>query len=154
MKKEKTNERDASLYEKAVAIATEAHRGQTDKAGIDYITHPLRVAERLENYDEKIVAVLHDTIEDTFVTADYLIKQGFPQEIVDGVLSVTRQENESYDHFVRRAALNPLGRAVKKADLEDNMDVRRLNYPMSDADIKRLNKYLKAYKYLTKGAEL
>lgn len=120
------------LLNKAIAIATEAHKGQKDKAGADYIGHPLRVAARLQDEKEKIVAVLHDTIEDTFVTADYLFEQGFPQEIIDGVLAVTRKEDESYEDFVRRAALNPLGRAVKMTDLEDNMDIRRLNYPMNE----------------------
>lgn len=137
-----------NLLQKALAIATEAHRGQKDKAGADYIGHPLRVAARLNDEKEKIVAVLHDTIEDTFVTAEYLAEQGFPQEIIDSVLSVTRQDGESYDDFVRRAARNPLGRAVKLADLEDNMDIRRLNYPMNEWDFERLNKYLKAYKFL------
>lgn len=136
------------LFQKAIAIATEAHKGQVDKAGADYITHPLRVAEMLGKVEEKIVAVLHDTIEDTFVTPEYLLEQGFPQEIVDGVLAVTHREGESYEDFVKRAATNPLGKAVKMADLEDNMDIRRLNYPMNEWDFERLNKYLKAYKYL------
>jgi len=136
------------LLAKAIAIVTEAHMGQKDKAGADYISHPLRVAERLKDDKEKIVAVLHDTIEDTFVTADYLKQQGFPQEIIDGVLAVTHRDGESYDDFVRRAAQNPLGRAVKMADLEDNMDIRRLNYPMDEWDFERLNKYLKSYKHL------
>jgi len=140
---------DSPLLQKAIEIATEAHRGQTDKAGADYIGHPLRVAARLKDEKEKIVAVLHDTIEDTFVTPEYLTEQGFPQEIIDGVLSVTRQDGETYDAFVHRAARNPLGRAVKQADLEDNMDIRRLNYPMNDWDFERLNKYLKAYKYIS-----
>lgn len=136
------------LLQKAITIATEAHCGQKDKAGADYIGHPLRVAERLKDKKEKIVAVLHDTIEDTYVTADYLREQGFPQDIVDGVLAVTHREDESYEDFVKRAAKNPLGRAVKKADLEDNMDIRRLRYPIDEWDFERLNKYLKAYKYL------
>lgn len=136
------------LLQKAIKIATDAHKGQKDKAGADYISHPLRVAARLKDEKEKIVAVLHDTIEDTFVTADYLAEQGFSQEIIDGVLSVTHKDEETYDDFVRRAARNPLGRAVKEADLEDNMDIRRLNFPMDEREFKRLNKYLKAYKYL------
>lgn len=141
------------LLQRAIDIATKAHKGQKDKAGADYIAHPLRVAARLQDDEEKIVAVLHDTIEDTFVTPDYLKEQGFPQEIINGVLSVTRQENETYDDFVHRASRNPLGRAVKTADLEDNMDIRRLDYPMNDWDFERLNKYLKAYKYLKGLAE-
>lgn len=140
--------RQSPLLQHAIAIATDAHKGQKDKAGADYIGHPLRVMERLNGEKEKIVAVLHDTIEDTFVTPAYLLEQGFSQEIVDGVLAVTRQENETYEDFVHRASLNPIGRAVKLADLEDNMDIRRLCCPMNEWDFERLNKYLKAYKYL------
>jgi len=107
MKTDKTREFNDALYEKAMEIATKAHKGQVDKAGSDYIGHPLRVAERLKDEKEKIVAVLHDTIEDTFVTPEYLAEQGFPQEIIDGVLSVTRQDGENYDDFVRRETRRP-----------------------------------------------
>lgn len=78
---------------------------------------------------------------------DYLHSQGFPDEIIEGVLSVTKREGESYEDFVSRAALNPLGREVKRADLEDNMDIRRLE-TISDEDVTRLRKYLKAWHYL------
>ena len=135
------------LYDKALQIATEAHKGQKDKAGCDYIMHPIRVAERCKDPRAKIVALLHDTIEDTEVTPDYLRKQGFSEEIIDGVLSVTKQEGETYEAFVRRAANNPLGKEVKKADLEDNMDIRRLK-EINDEDVNRLRKYLRAWQFL------
>lgn len=143
-----TNSEEAELLNLAKEIATRAHRSQVDKGGKPYIQHPLRVAERCEKTSEKIVAVLHDTIEDTFVTAEYLQEQGFPQIIVDGVLSVTHRKEETYEEYVKRAANNPIGRNVKVADLEDNMDIRRLETPLDECDLRRLNKYLKAYKYL------
>jgi len=135
------------LYDCALRIAIRAHDGQKDKSGREYIMHPIRVAERCKDPRAKIVALLHDTIEDTGVTPDYLHSQGFPDEIIEGVLSVTKREGESYEDFVRRAALNPLGREVKRADLEDNMDIRRLE-TISDEDVTRLRKYLKAWHYL------
>ena len=135
------------LYDKAVQIATRAHAGQYDKVGEDYILHPLRVAERCESPKAKIVALLHDTIEDTDVTEEYLSQQGFPSDIVDAVLSVTRREGEDYETFIHRAALNPIGRQVKIADLEDNMDIRRLP-DITDRDVVRLRKYLRAWHYL------
>lgn len=135
------------LYDKAVQIATRAHAGQYDKAGEDYIRHPLRVAERCESPKAKIVALLHDTIEDTDVTEEYLRQQGFPSDIVDAVLSVTRREGEDYEAYIRRAALNSIGRQVKIADLEDNMDIRRLP-DITDRDVVRLRKYLRAWRYL------
>ena len=101
------------LLEKALRIAVEAHAGQVDKAGKPYIFHPLRVCCRCFTDEEKIVALLHDTIEDTKVTAEGLLTEGFPRNIVDAVLSVSRNEGESYEDFVKRTRLNPLGRAVK-----------------------------------------
>ena len=135
------------LYDKAVQIATRAHAGQHDKAGEDYILHPLRVAERCESPKAKIVALLHDTIEDTDVTEEYLRQQGFPDDIVNAVLSVTRREGEYYEAYIRRAAANPIGLQVKIADLEDNMDIRRLP-DITDRDAVRLRKYLRAWRYL------
>lgn len=135
------------LYDHALRIAIRVHDGQKDKSGREYIMHPIRVAERCKDPRAKIVALLHDTIEDTGVTPDYLHSQGFPDEIIEGVLSVTKREGESYEDFVSRAALNPLGREVKRADLEDNMDIRRLE-TISDEDVTRLRKYLKAWHYL------
>ena len=136
------------LYDKALLIAKRAHAGQKDKAGQDYITHPIRVAERCDDPRAKIVALLHDTIEDSDVTANYLRKEGFREEIVEAVLAVTRREGEDYDDYVRRAAQNELSRMVKRADLEDNMDIRRLP-ELTDRDVERLRKYLRAWQYLS-----
>ena len=135
------------LYDKALQIAVRAHKGQKDKAGHDYILHPIRVSERCDDPRAKIVALLHDTIEDTDVTADYLREEGFTEEIVEAVLAVTRREGEEYDDYVRRAAQNELGRMVKRADLEDNMDIRRLP-ELTDRDVDRLRKYLRAWQYI------
>lgn len=136
------------LLERALKIATKAHKGQVDKSGAVYIFHPIRVAELCTTEEEKIVALLHDTIEDTSVTAEYLLEQGFPRTIVDAVLGVTRRDDETYEEFVRRASLNPISKQVKIHDLEDNMDIRRLS-EVTEKDLARLNKYLRAYKYLT-----
>ena len=135
------------LYDKALQIAVRAHKGQKAKAGHDYILHPIRVSERCDDPRAKIVALLHDTIEDTDVTADYLREEGFTEEIVEAVLAVTRREGEEYNDYVRRAAQNELGRMVKRADLEDNMGIRRLP-ELTDRDVERLRKYLRAWQYI------
>ena len=137
----------STLLEKALQIATDAHLYQVDKAGVPYIFHPIRVSNRCSTDDERIVALLHDTIEDTEVTAEYLLMEGFPRNIVDAILSVTRNEDENYEDFIKRSRLNPIGRQVKLHDLEDNMDITRLN-KLTEKDLYRLNKYIKAYKYL------
>lgn len=137
-----------TLLEKALRIAAEAHAGQTDKAGAAYILHPMRVADRCRTAEEKIVALLHDVLEDTPVTPERLLAEGFLQSIVDSVLAVTRSCSETYEAFIERCALDPVGRAVKLHDLEDNMDITRLS-SLGEKDLLRLNRYLRAYRYLT-----
>ena len=138
-----------STLQRAIEIATEAHQGQFDKAGRDYIGHPLRVMEMGKTKEEKIVGVLHDVIEDTDWTFEKLAEEGFSDEVIAALRCVTKiSENENYDDFIDRVKKNPLAVAVKINDLTDNMDIRRLPY-LSDKDVKRLKKYLKAYKRLT-----
>lgn len=145
-----SDERFAELLDKAALICVTKHAGQRDKMGCAYFQHPMRVAMRCRTDEEKMVALLHDTIEDTDVTPEYLLAEGFPQSVVDGILSVTKQEGESYEGFVARAKQNPLGRVVKLHDLEDNLDIFRLT--ALDADMTaRYNKYLAARKYLLEG---
>lgn len=137
-----------SNLQRAIEIATEAHKGQYDKAGNDYIGHPLRVMEMGKTENEKIVGVLHDVVEDTDWTFEALAAEGFSEEVIAALRCVTKlSENENYDDFIERVKKNPLAVAVKINDLSDNMDIRRLPY-LSDKDIKRLKKYLKAYKRL------
>ena len=136
-----------SLLEKALQIAVKAHSGQTYKAGTAYIFHPIRVSCKCITDEEKVVALLHDTIEDTNITSDYLLTEGFPSNIVNAILSVTRNEHESYEDFIKRCRLNPIGRKVKLHDLEDNMDISRLQQ-VTVHDLARLNKYIWAYQYL------
>lgn len=143
-----SDERFAELLDKAALICVTKHAGQRDKMGCAYFQHPMRVAMRCRTDEEKMVALLHDTIEDTDVTPEYLLAEGFPQSVVDGILSVTKQEGESYEGFVARAKQNSLGRVVKLHDLEDNLDIFRLT--ALDADMTaRYNKYLAAYRFLS-----
>ena len=137
-----------SRLQRAIEIATEAHKGQFDKSGKDYIGHPLRVMEMGKTEEEKIAGVLHDVVEDSPWTFEALEEEGFSKDIIDALKCLTkRSENENYDEFIERVKKNPLAVAVKINDLSDNMDIRRLPY-LSDKDIKRLKKYLKAYKKL------
>lgn len=140
-------EETAKLLDKAALICVTKHAGQRDKMGCAYFQHPMRVAMHCTTDAEKIVALLHDTIEDNDVTPDYLLAEGFPREIVDAVLSVTKREGESYVDFVRRASQNHIGRVVKLRDLEDNLNALRLDH--FDADMAaRYNKYLAARRFL------
>lgn len=141
------NRNNNTLLSKARNICLNAHKGQFDKVGQPYHLHPERVASRCATEDEKIVALLHDTIEDTDVTPEYLKEQGFSDKIIKAILSVTKRENENYEEFVARAKMNPIGRYVKMHDLEDNMDLSHLS-ELTDEMVARQRKYIKAYKFL------
>lgn len=136
------------MLNKAIDIATKAHEGQIDKVGQPYISHPLRVMSMGNTDEEKIVGVLHDVVEDSDWTFERLTAEGFSTEIVDALQCLTKlSESEPYDQFIQRVKTNPLAVKVKLYDLIDNMDIRRLAY-ISEKDVKRLRKYLKAYKQL------
>ncbi|HWH71168.1 MAG TPA: hypothetical protein VNT26_17405 [Candidatus Sulfotelmatobacter sp.] len=135
------------LLEKALGIAFEAHRGQKDRYGAPYILHPLRVMARVEDTTAKIVAILHDVVEDTDWTFEELQQEGFPAEVVAALQCLTKQEGEAYEAFVQRSARLPLARRVKLADLEDNMDLRRIP-EITEETQARLQKYRKAWQAL------
>lgn len=134
------------LKEKALEVATVAHKGQKDKAGKDYITHPIAVAEMVEGDEEKCAAYLHDVLEDTCVTEAELRKE-FGDVITDAVVALTRRPGEKYFDFVRRAGENKIARAVKIADLTHNMDISRIPNP-TERDYQRVEKYKEAIKLL------
>ena len=138
------------LYlDRAIELAKQHHEGQTDKAGKPYIEHPLRVMNQVESEEEKIVAVLHDIVEDTDISLDDLRSEGFSEEVVSAVECLTKQDGENYDSYIERISFNPLAVKIKLADLEDNRDLTRLP-EVTDKDLKRIEKYDKALKKLTR----
>lgn len=130
--------------EDALALAVEAHRGQKDKAGQTYILHPLRVMMRLETDAERTVALLHDVVEDTPWTLEKLRAAGYPEEVLSALDALTRRDGETYEAFIERVRPHALARRVKLADLEDNMDVRRLA-AVTPKDAERLARYRAAW---------
>lgn len=158
----------ANLLELAIEIAARAHAGQTDKSGQPYIFHPLRVMMRLQpeggmKYEffqsMRIVAVLHDVLEDTSVTEADLVMSGFGPEIIDALKALSRivdPHKEIYlTEFIPRIAKNPMARIVKLADLADNMDPKRVP-PGQEGAIheSQIRKYQKAKAYIEKVIEL
>jgi (p)ppGpp synthase/HD superfamily hydrolase len=144
-----TNER----LERAIQIAVEAHKGQLDKSGKPYILHPLRVMLRMSTPEQMMAAVLHDVVEDTPWTLDQLRDEGLPENVLEAVDCLSHREGESYDQFVERLLPHPIARKVKLADLEDNMDIRRLSGTLSAKDIERINKYLKYWNIVMQAQE-
>lgn len=105
---------------------------------------------RVETDDEKIVAILHDVVEDhgDVWPVERLRKSGFSDCILDALDCVTKRDGESYEKFIERSASNSIALQVKLADLEDNMDVRRLG-EVTEKDRERLNRYLAAYRHFS-----
>lgn len=133
-----------ATLERAIGIARQAHAGQVDKGGADYIGHPLRVMERGENEEQKIVGVLHDVVEDSDWTFEMLEEEGFMPDIIEALKCLTKvSEDENYDDFIARVMTNPLAVKIKLYDIEDNLDVSRLD-SLTDADVARCKKYLHA----------
>lgn len=132
---------------KAIKLATKAHRGQTDRYGFPYIGHVLRVSNAGRTLDEKIVGALHDVVEDCpEYPLSSLEQMGFPKEILFAVECVTKLiPEEPYEEFVRRIERSPIAIGVKINDLKDNMDITRCTEELTPKDLKRLNKYRKAY---------
>lgn len=139
---------EKNKIEKAISVALEAHSGQKDKAGAPYILHCLRVMLKGKTESEMITGVLHDTIEDTKVTAGYLREKGFSDEIVEAVVCLTKTGNEKGDEYINRVLSNNIAKKVKLYDLEDNMNLLRLK-KITEKDLSRLNKYVGMYKILS-----
>lgn len=137
-----------ATLERAVQIAAQAHEGQKDKAGHPYLLHPLRMMLRMESDAARIAAVLHDVVEDSEWTLDRLRAEGFSEEVLEAVDCLTHREGESYEAFVKRVQPNAIARRVKLADLEDNMNLKRLS-EVTSKDLARLEKYHRAWLALT-----
>ncbi len=137
-----------ATLERAVQIAAEAHEGQKDKSGAPYLLHPLRMMLRMHSEPAMMAAILHDVVEDSDWTLDALRAEGFSDEVVEAVDCLTHREGESYEAFVKRAKGNAIARQVKLADLEDNMNLKRLS-EVTSKDLARLEKYHRAWLALT-----
>ncbi|EEM86395.1 GTP pyrophosphokinase [Bacillus thuringiensis serovar vazensis] len=131
----------------AYEIAKNAHAGQIDKAGVNYIKHPEAVASFVNTAEEKATAYLHDVLEDTEITANDLLSAGIPHNIVEAVQVLTKEKYTPYFEYLSKVKENSLARTVKLADLKHNSDGSRLAR-ITDKDLKRLEKYRKAIQFL------
>lgn len=132
----------------AIKIAVDAHKGQYDKGGKPYILHPLYLMNNVNDLECKIIAVLHDVIEDTWVDDDYLRQNRINEDCIESILTLTRKENQSYMEYIKDINYDFYARIVKLEDLKHNMDLSRMNKTVTDKDLERNKKYQKAYYYL------
>lgn len=143
----------AKMLASAIAFAAEKHRDQTDKAGVPYILHCLKVMHYLRSNDHELmsIAVLHDVVEDTDATYEDLRNLGLSERIVEGVRSMTKVKGQTADEYLGQVLRNPDAILVKMADLRHNSDVRRLK-GVTEKDIRRIEKYNKMYNVLKEVA--
>ncbi len=132
---------------KALEISTNLFKHDTDKGGYPYIIHLMYVYRHVHTIDSKIVALLHDVMEDKNVSAEDLIDIGFNKNIVDDVSVLTRKKKTEYkdyiDNIVKNGSICAL--QVKLADLKNNMDMSRIKNP-TISDYERVEKrYTPAY---------
>ena len=155
MKKIFSNHHDARVC-RAYEIAMQVHSGQVDKAGVDYINHPLTVAVNVgENISAIIVALLHDVAEDTSLTVDELAKKiPLNNDEIQALKLLTHDEKIPYLDYVTKIKSNALATIVKISDLKHNSDLSRIKNP-TPKDFARVEKYKTALEILdTTGLSL
>jgi (p)ppGpp synthase/HD superfamily hydrolase len=152
VKHEGIKEATLSTLERAIVIAAKAHTNKIDKGGAPYILHPLRVMLAMTDTDSRIVAVLHDVVEDhsPLWTLEKIRSEGFSEIVVEALDAVTQRKGEEYFTYIARAISNPIGRRVKIADTKDNMDLGRIS-DLTNKDFERLKKYKKVFKIIAEA---
>ena len=135
------------LTKKAMKIAFEAHKNQTDKNGIPYIYHPIHLAEQMDSENTICVALLHDVVEDTSITFEDLQVEGFSGGIIDALKLLTHDDAVPYMEYVKEIRKNPIATKVKLADLRHNSDLTRLDV-VDEKAVKRAEKYKEAINIL------
>lgn len=141
----------AFTLEDAIILATRSHAGQTDKLGEPYILHPIRVMSKLPDENSRIVAILHDVVEDTALTIEEIREAGASEEIIEALMLLTKEKGKDYTKYLLEVAKNPLAKTVKLADISDNSNPDRLNKLPADIRKKLQEKYSKAKEMLSTG---
>ncbi len=135
------------LLDLAIKVATQAHEGQLDKGGNPYILHLQAVAAALDSTENKIVAYLHDVVEDTEITLEDLKEMGFTYRIVNSIRILTKSKDISYEDYLKSVKKDSNAWHVKMADIKHNMDISRIPEPTAK-DFARIEKYKKALAFL------
>ena len=136
-----------NLTKKALKICFNAHINQVDKTGLPYVFHPFHLAEQMNSEDEVCLALLHDTVEDSNITFEELIKEGFNENIINALKLLTHNDDTPYMEYIKRIKENPLAKRVKLADLYHNSDLTRLDLTIQPIPPK-IEIYKEAIKYL------
>lgn len=137
--------------DEALNLVTTNFRGVTDKSGAPYVLHCIRAMMSVQSLNAKMVAVMHDLVEDTPMSLEELKERGFSQAVLEGVDLVTHRDDVSYEDYIVRIKSNPIAREVKLADLKDNTSLDRTLYREGsrDKDVTRIQKYILSHQFLS-----
>lgn len=144
-----------NLYDKAYFMVSRIFKNVQDKGGNPYILHLIEVSKNVSTKKAKVVGLLHDILEDTPISEEDLFYLEFPKEIVTAISIVTRRKNESYEEFINRIILsnNVLALKVKRADMENNMDLSRIPSVTEKDKDRVIYKYLPNYQKIIRKME-
>lgn len=137
----------------AIALAAELFRDTEDRGGEPYILHCLHVMNQFSDPELKIIAVLHDVIEDTDFELKTLEYFGYSPRVLQALDLLTHDPVMSYEDYITRIGYNEDATKAKLADLRHNMDITRLK-KVNAKDLERLEKYHKAWVYLNSEIKL
>ena len=129
-----------ATLERAIEIAAKAHSGQVDKAGEPYILHPIQVMLRVTGEEQRVVAILHDVLEDSDVSVEDLRIEGFSEPVLEALIALTKRDDETRIEAAWRARDNDIAREVKLADNKENMRLDRIPEP-TEKDFERMKEY-------------
>lgn len=133
------------MINKALNIAYEAHHGQKDKGNVPYIFHPYHIAEKFNNETDICVAILHDVLEDTFVSKEEL-EGYFPKEVIEPLVLLTRSTHDTYFEYIKNICSNPIAQKVKIEDIKHNLVFERIQNKTRNEKLEK--RYLKALEIL------
>ena len=131
----------------SILVSSVMHFGQLDKGGLPYFLHVMHVALATGIDDQELfqAAILHDVIEDTFITIDDLKNLGFSKRVCDCVSLLTKDEFLTYDQNIERILSSLDACKVKFNDLTHNMMPSRLK-SLSAENLSKLSQYFISYK--------
>lgn len=129
------------MYERALKFAKKYHKGQKRRGGKDYITHCIAVADVAEGEEFKVIALLHDILEDTKCTYNILANE-FGFFIAEIILTLTKRNNEKYKNYLERISCTMITAIIKMADIKHNLN--------DNPTKKQKRKYKKALKFIPK----
>lgn len=133
------------MINKALNIAYKAHHGQKDKGNVPYIFHPYHIAEKFNNETDICVAILHDVLEDTFVSKEEL-EGYFPKEVIEPLVLLTRSTHDTYFEYIKNICSNPIAQKVKMEDIKHNLVFERIQNKTRNEKLEK--RYLKALEIL------